>query len=303
MNAVEAFMAVPGRDLVAATTTCFVGLDPWLALDCLRRAGIRYVEIPALPARQSVAWQQTTFSPETLGTNGAAHLRDRIHDMGLTPITVGAYASILEPDDIEPLLRRIDFAATLEASFVIIDAAGTEPTSAADWRRVATLGRYLGDYAEARGIRLAFEIHEGLARSGQTSATLMAEIDHPWVGINYDTANAIFYNDHVEPVTDIEEIADRVIHVHLKDTSGGRGDWMFGTLGTGRVDLAGIIAVLRRRGFRGPFSLEVEGFEGEDLTRAERIARVVASLDHLRSLGIETTASTDPATASGGVGD
>ena len=48
-------------DLVSATTTCFLGQDPWVAFDCLRRVGIRYVEVPALPARQSIEWRQTTF--------------------------------------------------------------------------------------------------------------------------------------------------------------------------------------------------------------------------------------------------
>ena len=84
-------------DLVAATTTCFLGSDPWVAFDCLRSVGVRYVEVPALPARQSVEWRQTTFSPETLGPTGAQRLRERLAEMDLIPITVGAYASVLHP--------------------------------------------------------------------------------------------------------------------------------------------------------------------------------------------------------------
>ncbi len=78
-----------------------------------------------------------------------------------------------------------------------------------------------------------------------------------------------------------------MIHVHLKDTSGGRGEWAFGALGTGRVDLARIIGLLKDRGFGGPYSLEIEGFAGEDLTRAARVQRVRQSLDYLTSLGIQ----------------
>jgi len=155
---------VAEADIVAATPTCFLGLDPWVAFDCLRQVGVRYVEVPALPARLAVEWRQTTFSPEMLGRSGALRLRDRLAQMDLVPITVGAYASVLEPDDIEPLLRRIDFAQLLGATFVIIDAAGTPPAGAAGWQRIGNLGRFLGDYAAARGSRLAFEIHDGLAR-------------------------------------------------------------------------------------------------------------------------------------------
>jgi sugar phosphate isomerase/epimerase len=279
---------VTESDIVSATPTCFLGLDPWVAFDCLRRVGIRYVEVPALPARQSIEWQQTTFSPETLGPDGVQRLRDRLAEMDLVPITVGAYASVLEPDDIEPLLRRIDFAQQLAARFVIIDAAGRAPQGPAEWRRLGNLGRFLGDYAEAHGVQLAFEIHEGLARSGAVALRLLDAIDHVAVGVNYDTGNAIFYNDDVDPVADLQTIVDRVTHVHLKDTSGGRGDWAFGPLGSGRVDLPGIVRALKTRGFAGPFSLEVEGFSGEDLTREQRMQRVRQSLEYLANLGVGT---------------
>ncbi len=274
-------------DLVAATTTCFLGFDPWVAFECLRSAGLHYVEIPALPARQSVEWRQTTFSPETLGPVGTQLLRERLAEMDLTPITVGAYASVLQPDDLQPLLRRIDFAQQLGASFVIIDAAGNEPDGPAEWRQLGNLGRFLGDYAQAHEVRLAFEIHEGLARSGAVARRLLDAIDHAAVGVNYDTGNAIFYNDDVDPVADLEAIVDRVSHVHLKDTSGGRGAWAFGALGTGHVDLPRIVGVLKARGFRGPYSLEVEGYAGEDLTREARVQRVRQSLDYLVKLGIQ----------------
>jgi L-ribulose-5-phosphate 3-epimerase len=275
-------------DLVAATTTCFRGFDPWVAFDCLRSVGIRYVEVPALPARPSVEWRQTTFSPETLGADGARRLRERLAEMDLIPITVGAYASVLHTEDLQPLLRRIDFAEALGASFVIVDAAGDEPAGAADWRRLANLGRFLGDYAQVHGVQLAFEIHEGLTRSGAVARRLLDAIDHDAVGINYDTGNVIFYNDGVDPVADLEVVADRVIHVHLKDTSGGRGEWAFGSLGTGHVDLPQIVSKLKTRGFRGPYSLEVEGFAGEDVTREVCVQRVRESLQYLTKLGIGT---------------
>ena len=274
-------------DLVAATTTCFLGLDPWVAFECLQSASVHYVEVPAYPARQTVEWRQTTFSPETLGPTGTQRLRERLAEMDLSPITVGAYASVLEPDDFQPLLRRIDFAQQLGAAFVIVDAAGHPPDGAADWRRIGNLGRFLGDYAQAHGVRLAFEIHAGLTRSGAVARQLLDAIDHDAVGVNYDTGNAIFYNDDVDPVADLEAIVDRVIHVHLKDTSGGRGEWAFGPLGSGHVDLPQIVRKLKSRGFRGPYSLEVEGYAGEDLTRASRVERVRQSLRYLSSLGIQ----------------
>jgi inosose dehydratase len=151
---------------------------------------------------------------------------------------------------------------------------------------VANVARFLGDYAQAHDVRLAFEIHEGLAHSGASARRLLDAIDHDAVGVNYDTGNAIFYNDGIDPASDLETILDRVIHVHLKDTSGGRGEWAFGVLGTGHVDLARIVGLLKSRGFNGPYSLEIEGFAAEDLTRQARVERVRQSLEYLVSLGI-----------------
>jgi len=117
---------------------------------------------------------------------------------------------------------------------------------------------------------------------------LIEAIDHSSVGINYDTGNAIFYNDDVDPVADLQTIVDRVTHVHLKDTSGGRGEWAFGPLGSGRVNLPEVVRILRSANFRGPFSLEVEGFAGEDLTRQQIMERVRQSLQYMASMGIGT---------------
>ena len=104
--------------------------------------------------------------------------------------------------------------------------------------------------------------------------------------INYDTGNLPFYSG-LDPVAEYERVHEYVVHVHMKDTSGRRGDWAFGTLGTGHVDLPSIVRMLRERDFHGPYSLEVEGFAGEDVTRETRVQRVRDSLAYLRNLGIQ----------------
>ena len=39
-------------------------------------------------------------------------------------------------------------------------------------------------------------------------------------------------------------------------------------------------------GFDGPYSLEIEGLEGEDLKREEHLQRVMKSLHHLKQIGL-----------------
>ena len=77
-----------------------------------------------------------------------------------------------------------------------------------------------------------------------------------------------------------------MIHVHLKDTTGGKGEWEFCALGEGRVNFPKIIEVLQSVGFRGPYSLEIEGKQGEDLNQEGQLRRIQKSLDYLRQIGL-----------------
>ncbi len=90
---------------------------------------------------------------------------------------------------------------------------------------------------------------------------LVEEIDRPNVGINYDTANVIFYGG-VRPEQDILSAAARTTHLHVKDQIGGTGVWNFPEIGTGEIDFVPIFATLDEAGFRGPCSVELE-YQGE----------------------------------------
>jgi len=271
--------------VLAASPFCFFGFDPFVAYRGLAEAGIRRVEVPAFPASQGIRWGLTTFAPELMADADVAALRGHLADLGLEPVTVAALCDVLDPGQADALGRRIDFAARLGASTVIADAGQRDP-DAERWRRAIANVRALGRRAAAAGVQIALETHEGATRTGASSRELLEEVDDPAVGLNYDTANIIYYNDDVDPALDVRTVADRVRHVHLKDTAGGRGEWQFCALGRGRVDFPAIIAALRAAGFRGTYSLEIEGREGEDLNRAGHLARVRESIEYLRQIGL-----------------
>ena len=89
----------------------------------------------------------------------------------------------------------------------------------------------------------------------------MLAIDRPNVGVNYDTANVIFYGG-VRPEDDIGSAAITITHLHIKDQIGGPGVWNFPAIGTGEVDFAPIFEALETVNFTGPCSIELE-FQGE----------------------------------------
>jgi L-ribulose-5-phosphate 3-epimerase len=277
---------LPKRHILAATPTCFMGFDPWVAYRYFQRAGIHYVEVPAFPATLGIKFGLTTFAPEAMDAHDVQLLFAGLQALQLTPLTVGALCNPLDPHEAEAFRRRIDFAKQLDAPFVLGDVSPEAETGKLREELVESLRRF-GDYAAERGVRIALETHEGPTRNGGLAQKLLTEVNHPSVGFNYDTGNVCYYNEGIDPAEDIKEIADRVIHVHLKDTSGGKGEWQFCALGAGRVNFPKIIATLESAGYDGPYSLEIEGLEGEDLNREQVLQRIVRSIDYLREIGLQ----------------
>src|SRR5262249_30065931 len=146
------------------------------------RAGIRYVEVPALPMSLAIKFDLTTFSPESMDGRDVRMLKDRLETMGLTPITVAAFCDSLDPAQMIALRRRIDFAVELGAQYVISEASGQAET-AEQRRKAINALRWVGDYAGDRGIRIALETHEGPTRNGNLACEFLTEVDHAWVGL------------------------------------------------------------------------------------------------------------------------
>ena len=268
------------RTIIAASPNCFLGYQPFVAYRQFPELGIQYVEVPAPPSGIS------GFAPELMDTDDVERFKERLAALGVRPVSVGAYCDLLHSRQVDALRRRIDFARQLGAPNVISDATRQLEVDADQWRKLVNTLRYLGDYAADRGVRIALETHGGITRNGALAARLLQAVDHPAIGINYDTGNIYYYNDDLDPAEDVKQVADRVVQVHLKDTAGGKGEWQFCALGEGRVNFPAIVAVLSSVGFTGPYSLEIEGRREEDLNREGHRRRIRQSLDYLRQIGL-----------------
>lgn len=289
-NLLEVETVIPVKQqVIAASPFCFGGFDPWVAYEYFQRAGLHYVEVPALPASLGAKHGITSFAPEAMDDTDVRVLRGRLLAMNLQPLTVAAMCRLIEPREAMALRRRIDFAHALGCSYVITDSCEEDEFEKHRSTLLDTLRR-IGDYAGERGIRIALETHAGPTRNGKAAKQFLKEVAHPNIGYNYDTGNILYYNDDIDPAEDIREIAGQVLHVHLKDTQGGKGEWKFCALGDGRVNFKEIVRVLGANGFQGPYSLKIEGIQGEDLNREQNLQRLVQSLKYLRTAGIEAAA-------------
>jgi sugar phosphate isomerase/epimerase len=128
---------------------------------------------------------------------------------------------------------------------------------------IDSINACLGD-AEANGVVLALENHWGLTTKVENLLKLFKSVNSPWLGINLDTGN---WPD--DPYAGIEQLAPHAVIVQAKTYYGG-GVWY-----TLDLDYPRIATILRKAGYRGWISLEMEGKEPADTA-------VPKSLDVLR---------------------
>lgn len=125
------------------------------------------------------------------------------------------------------------------------------------------------------GVKLALEIHPTeIAFDYWSTKKLLEVFDHrKTLGINFDPSHLIWQG--LDPALFILDFADRIYHVHVKDTKlnlNGRngilgshitfGDqrrgWNFVSPGHGDVEFDNIIRALNQIGYDGPLSIEWE---------------------------------------------
>jgi sugar phosphate isomerase/epimerase len=116
-------------------------------------------------------------------------------------------------------------------------------------------------YAEKAGVLLALENHWGLTTRPETLLQIWKTVNSPWLGINLDTGNF-----PGEAYPEIEKLAPYASIVQAKTYYGG-GEWY-----TLDLDYKRIAGILRKAGYQGWVSLEMEGKETPDTAVPKSLA-------------------------------
>ena len=131
------------------------------------------------------------------------------------------------------------------------------------------------DVFDQEGVRFGLEVHPTeIAYDFVTTRKALAAIGHrEGFGINFDPSH--FAHQFLDSAAFVEEFADRIYHVHIKDsrkTLDGRKSilgshlnfgeaergWDFVSPGHGDVDFESLMRALNRIGYDGPLSIEWE---------------------------------------------
>ncbi len=235
-----------------------------LAFEYLPRAGIYHVEISP-PKAEAISQTQ-----------------EALRKHGLTASSLATGCDLGSEESIGELLQTIETARRMDVGIIFCSTKSGGLPGMQPYDRL----RELGQAAEESGTVISMETHPDLCQNSEQMLKTMKAVGHPGVRVNFDTANIYYYNEAIDGLAELTRVVDHVASVHLKDTNGKPRTWYFPTLGQGVVDFPGAFKVLNDRGFDGPFTFEMEGIEGEDLTLEETHQRILDSMEYLRSIGV-----------------
>lgn len=207
--------------------------------------------------------------------------RDELDRCGLRAASLQGRLDLSRADTARQIVDQMPTMAALDCTLMLLPTKSGAGTRAEDYARLRAAGEAAADY----GVTLMIETHPDLATNGAITLATMRAVDHPAVRVNFDPANMYYYNRRADARRDLEMIAPYVAGVHLKDTPGGFEEWDFPALGTGVVDFPVLFQIMDAAGYDGPYTVEIDGQRGGELTEDLVCARVEESVAYLRELG------------------
>lgn len=215
-------------------------------------------------------------------SDSIAAVKEGLQEFGLTATSLLGSCNVQSETVVEDFQPALNTAGEMGVKIIFVSISAGETDRGVVYDRL----RSIGENATPLDVKVCIETHPDMAHNGDIALETMKGVDHPNICINFDTGNVYYYNHDVTAVGEVNKILDHVGAVHLKDTNGGYRTWNFPTLGEGVVDYKAVFQAVNDVGFYGPFTMELEGIEGENLDEAGVKARVADSLQHLKDIGV-----------------
>jgi L-ribulose-5-phosphate 3-epimerase len=243
------------------------------ALAGIAAAGFKGVELSAVPG-----WTEHVdldADPDDV--------RRTVEGHGLTAVSLSGHSDLTTSSGLAHGLKAVEWAGRYGLAVVCSAVGGHESADENETAFLANVGK-LADAADAAGVVVALEIHGDIMASSDVTLPLLEKVGRDSIKVNYDTANVEYYSGDTA-MDDLPKITGELAHVHLKETTGGKGNWNFPAIGDGHVDFARVLQILRDAGYSGPVSVEIE-FQGEPWPPLDDVnAAMRRSYEHLTALG------------------
>ena len=237
---------------VALNLNSYHGFDVDQALEGAVAAGFSFVEICAVKG-----WTENIM-PDMDGTE-LGRIKKKMADLGLSPIALGGHCNLMDMRRLDDFRKNIGLAIDLGCQYIITSAGEAhfgKDEKFSDDVLIENIKSLLPDLQKG-GIIMGLEVHGDEYGTGSLLRNVVEKVASDLVCVNYDTGNALFYGGK-QCHEDIQECYDIVNYVHLKDMIGGPKNWNFPAPGKGELKLREFISFLNGKGYKGPYSVEIE---------------------------------------------
>jgi inosose dehydratase len=272
--------------LIACHTSSYGRFGAAAAIEHVRAAGLEWIELPIRTAGVRTRWGD---APLIDSDSTAAHCAEAAHLLDAHGVRVASCTCLagnpLDPANFALAQKKLELASHFGVPVAVIDAGAADEDP--EREELITRLRELGEFAGRLGITVCCELKRGVCVNHREMLWTLQQVNHPRVRANFDTGNLLYYNDSIHGEVALAKACHVVRHVRLKESQGQMGRWHATTLGRGGgVDFLRTYQIMRNCGFRGPYSIAIDGIDGEpDLSLAGYHQRVVDSVRYLRSLG------------------
>jgi sugar phosphate isomerase/epimerase len=200
---------------------------------------------------------------------------------GLRATSLQGSFDVMDPQCVAKLKPQVATTVQMGAKILFLSVKRGDLDKTTAFARL----REAGETGALYGVTLVLETHPDMITNADVALETMHGVNHASVRVNFDTANIHYYNQGVDGIAELQKVIEYVGAIHLKETNGGFKTWFFPAFGEGIVNFREVFRLLNERHFYGPFTIELEGIEGETLTREQSEDRVARSVEHLRRLG------------------
>ena len=239
------------KNVVSVSTNTYHGFSVDEALEGIARAGFKVVELTAVRG-----WTEHIMPDHDEAQ--LKHVEDKLKALGLNCIAVSGHCNLTDAERLNDFRANMALAHRFGAKWIISstgEAHFGKDERITDDVLIENLKALVPDL-EKYDLKLGIEVH-GEYGTGEKILKIVEGVGSDRVGINYDTANVVFYGGKV-PNVEIKTCYEGVNYVHLKDKVGLDNGWNFPAVGSGDLDLMGFIQYMNGKGYDGPLSIEIE---------------------------------------------
>ena len=219
---------------LGCSTILYGGYPLDTALDHIKRAGYRAIELCAIPG-------MAEHLPDGAGVDELRAIRRKVHDRGLEIESVGASTNVLDSERRARFVRLIQAASVLGAPAITTGSGGTSD-DAASFDEVVGVWQELARIAAEQGVRLSVKPH--VRAAVYSTPTALRFVERVSVGLNFDASHLWRANE--TPEESLRQLAPYLATGRIRDAvsrePGGPGPIEQQIPGGGQMNLPAILA-------------------------------------------------------------